>query len=406
MTARRIAAAVLLLFALAGVVTFAVKVARSTSGAATREEAALKPPARPDAIVIHYLYGNVRCVTCNRMGGWTQETVKSAFAAELTDGRVEFREQNFEAPGHSYFEKDFKIIAASVLLVEFRAGEPVRWVNLDKIWELSMSEQEFKVYVRQGVRDFLEGKGGQAVGAAVASGATESGELSFLWVLAMAIGLGLLTAISPCPLTTNIAAISFLGKQVGSPRKVLLSGLAYSLGRTLVYVALGVVLLAGLLTTPGLKNFLNTYINGLLGPLLVVVGVFVLELVGFSFGVVVSPEKMQARAERGGVWSALLIGMLFALAFCPTSVALFFGTLIPLAVKSQSWLILPSAYGVATGVPVLLFAVLIAVAAQAVGKWFNVLTRVDYWMRRVAGVLFIGVGFYYSLLYIFLPGAM
>jgi cytochrome c biogenesis protein CcdA len=404
MTAKRIAAAVLLLFALAGVVTFTVKAIRSTSGIAPNELSGIKPPARPDATIIHYLYGNVRCVTCNRMGGWTQETVKSAFAAELADGRVEFREENFEAPGHSFFEKDYKIIAASVLLVEFRAGVPVRWINLEKIWELSMSEQEFAAYIRQGVREFLDGKGGQAVGTAE-SGVTGVADASFLWLIALAIGLGLLTAISPCPLATNVAAISFLGKQVGAPRKVLLAGLLYSLGRTVVYVALGVAILAGLLTTPGLKNFLNTYINGLMGPLLVVVGVLLLELIEVSFGGFVSAEKMQARAERGGLWGALLIGMLFALAFCPTSIALFFGGLIPLAVKSQSWAVLPIVYGVATGVPVILFAVLLAVAAQAVGKWFNALGRVDFWMRRVAGVVFIGVGFFYSLLYIFLPGA-
>ncbi|MCY3019488.1 MAG: aromatic aminobenezylarsenical efflux permease ArsG family transporter [Planctomycetota bacterium] len=207
--------------------------------------------------------------------------------------------------------------------------------------------------------------------------------------------------MSPCPLATNVAAISFLSKRVTSPRQVLLSGLLYSLGRVVAYVVLGAILVAGLLSTPSVSAFLSKYMNSILGPVLVVAGLFLLELLELNWGTVFSAEKLQSRAEKGGLCTAALLGLVFALAFCPTSAALFFGGLVPLSVKMQSSVLLPSAYGFATGLPVVVFAILIAFASQAVGRWFNRLGQIELWMRRAAGALFIGVGVYYSLAYVF-----
>jgi cytochrome c biogenesis protein CcdA len=110
---------------------------------------------------------------------------------------------------------------------------------------------------------------------------------------------------------------------------------------------------------------------------------------------------MQKRFESWGIWGAGLLGVIFALSFCPISAALFFGSLIPLSVKSGSGLMLPALYGLGTGLPVLLFAVLIAFGAQWVGRAFNKLTQLELWIRRVTGGIFILVGIYYCLMYIF-----
>ena len=220
------------------------------------------------------------------------------------------------------------------------------------------------------------------------------GAVSALW-------LGILTSISPCPLATNVAAISFVARHVGRPRRVLVSGLLYTAGRTLTYVVLGVVLIAGVLAIPAVSMMLQRYMNKLLGPILILVGMFLLELLSLpTRGRGVSPA-MQRRVETGGVWTAGLLGVLFALSFCPVSAALFFGSLVPLAVKHGSRVALPSLYGVGTAIPVLVFAVLVASGAHSIGKVFDKLTAFEWWARRVTGVIFVGVGVYYSLAYIF-----
>lgn len=226
-------------------------------------------------------------------------------------------------------------------------------------------------------------------------------EAASLVAVASALWLGVLTSISPCPLATNIAAISFIGRRVESPRKVFLSGLLYALGRTLSYLVLGVLLVASVLSVPELSMFLQRYMNKLLGPLLIVVAMFLLDLLSFSLPGAGVSESMQKRLDALGLWGALPLGMLFALTFCPVSAALYFGSLIPLAVKVQSSVLLPSVYGVGTALPALLFAVLVAVSVRSVGRVFKTLSKVDWWARRITGVLFLGIGFYYCLKFIF-----
>ena len=216
-----------------------------------------------------------------------------------------------------------------------------------------------------------------------------------------ALWLGVLTSISPCPLATNIVAISFIGKRVGQTRQVLLSGLLYAAGRVVAYLALAVVLIGGLLSVPQVSNFLQKYMNKLLGPILILAGMFLLELITVNVRGVSVSEKMKERAEKGGMLSASLMGVVFALSFCPISAALFFGSLIPLSIKHGSKLLFPSLYGLGTALPVVSFAILVALGAQSVGKAFNKLTQVELWARRATGVVFICVGVYLSLRYIF-----
>ena len=212
-----------------------------------------------------------------------------------------------------------------------------------------------------------------------------------------AVWLGLLTSISPCPLATNIAAISYIGRRVGSPRQVALSGVLYTLGRTLAYVLLGTLLVASVLSVPQLSMFLQKYMNKLLGPLLIVVAMFLLDLIRLDTPGSGMSESLRKRVEALGLWGALPLGVVFALTFCPVSAALFFGSLIPLAVTARSSLLLPALYGVGTAVPVLGFAVLIALGAGSVGQAFNALTRFEAWARWATGVVFLAVGVYYAL---------
>jgi cytochrome c-type biogenesis protein len=213
--------------------------------------------------------------------------------------------------------------------------------------------------------------------------------------------LGILTAISPCPLATNIAAISYIGRRLESPRRVLLTGVLYTFGRTITYVALGILLVASILSMPAVSHFLEKYMNRALGPILVVAGMFLLGLLGFASSGPGVSSKMQKRFESGGLWAAGLLGMLFALSFCPVSAALFFGSLIPLAVAHHSSLVIPAIYGIATGLPVLVFAVIIATGARRVGAAFNRLAAIELWARRITGAAFILLGILYSLTYIF-----
>ena len=216
-----------------------------------------------------------------------------------------------------------------------------------------------------------------------------------------AFWLGILTSISPCPLATNIAAISYVGRRVGDPGKTFQAGLLYTLGRTAAYLVIGIVLVSSLLSAPVLSHLLQKYMNKFLGPILILVGLVLLNVIRLSFSGGGISESLQKRADQMGVWGGAFLGLLFALSFCPTSAALFFGTLLPLAVQQQSSIMLPVVYGIATGLPVFLFALLIALGANRIGTAYNRIAHFEKWARRITGLLFILVGIYYALINIF-----
>ncbi len=216
-----------------------------------------------------------------------------------------------------------------------------------------------------------------------------------------ALWLGILTSISPCPLATNIAAISYIGRRVGNARYVFLTGLLYTLGRTLAYVALAFVLVATVLSVPQVSMFLQQYMQLVIGPLLIVVGMFLIGLIELQLGGGGMGERLQKRVDALGIWGSLLLGVVFALTFCPTSAALFFGSLVPLSLTLGSRVALPAIYGIGTALPVLVFAVLLATSAQSVGKAYNVLAKLEWWARMLTGGIFILIGIYFSLAFVF-----
>ena len=221
-----------------------------------------------------------------------------------------------------------------------------------------------------------------------------------LAVGAGALWLGVLTSISPCPLATNIAALSFVGRHVATPRRAVLAGVLYTLGRTVAYVAIAALVISALLSMVAVSATLQRFAAKALGPLLIVVGVALLGVIPLpSFG-----GGLARRSERlaaGGVWGAVPLGMAFALAFCPVSAALYFGSLIPLATRHASPIVLPLLYGVGTAVPVLAFAVLVAAGAASLGSAYERLRRIERWARPATGVVFILAGIHESLRGIF-----
>ncbi len=215
--------------------------------------------------------------------------------------------------------------------------------------------------------------------------------------LASALWLGILTSISPCPLASNVAAVSYVGRHVENPRRVLLAGLVYSVGRALTYVLVGSLVVASFLSVPSVSFFLQQRTNQVLGPLLVLIGVGILGWIPVRLPATGFSDRLRERVAGRGLLGAGGLGVLFALSFCPVSAGLFFGGLIPLAMSANSPVILPAIYGVGTGLPVVVFAILIALGARGVAKVFRALTSFEHVARVATGVIFIGAGTYLIL---------
>lgn len=221
------------------------------------------------------------------------------------------------------------------------------------------------------------------------------------WIGILSAGwLGILTSISPCPLASNIAAVSFLSKKITHPTLVFISGLAYTLGRMVSYAALGWIIINSLLSVPQVAQLLQKYMGKALGPLLIIIGLFLLEIISLRLPGVSLSEKNHNKLVESGAAGAFALGFIFALAFCPISAALFFGSLIPLALNNRAGSLLPFIYGGGTGLPVLMFAVAIALGVTSMSHWFHKITKIEYYTRRITGVIFILVGLYYTGIYI------
>jgi cytochrome c-type biogenesis protein len=221
------------------------------------------------------------------------------------------------------------------------------------------------------------------------------------FLLASALWLGILTSISPCPLATNIAAVSFISQRITQKNTVLLSGILYTIGRSLTYIVLGLLIVKALVDIPILSDFLQRYVNKILGIVLVLVGMVLLDLLRIPLNMPSVSENFVKKLADRGILGSLPLGILFALAFCPVSAALFFGGLIPIAVKAESAIGLPLIYGIGTGLPVLLFAFLVAAGAGYMDNLYCRITKIEFYSKKITGIIFILVGIYYALVYIF-----
>ena len=208
--------------------------------------------------------------------------------------------------------------------------------------------------------------------------------------------LGLMTAISPCPLATNITAIGFISKDITSQRKVFINGLIYTLGRAITYTLIGLLFFFGA-SQFKFAGFFQEWGEKLLGPLLIIIGLFMLGVIKLKIPGVSSLTDRMENKSKSGIWGVLLLGIVFALAFCPYSGVLYFGMLIPMTVSSASGLFLPLIFAIATGIPVIVFAWLIAFSVGSIGNVYNKLKNFELWFRRIVAFLFIGVGIYYMI---------
>lgn len=208
--------------------------------------------------------------------------------------------------------------------------------------------------------------------------------------------LGLMTAISPCPLATNISAIGFISRDIDNRKRVFVNGLIYTLGRAISYTGLALIIFFGA-SQINVSRLFQGWGEKLLAPLLIIIGLFMLDVFKIKFpGFSTLTDKIGNKG-KGSYWSTLLLGILFALAFCPYSGVLYFAMLIPITVASASGLYLPVIFAVTTGLPVIIFAWLLAYSVGSVGKLYNHIKIFELWFRRIVAVLFIGAGIYYLI---------
>ena len=213
--------------------------------------------------------------------------------------------------------------------------------------------------------------------------------------------LGLLTSISPCPLATNIAAIGFIGKHIEHRRRIFVNGLLYTLGRAVAYTALGAVLLVvlkGGSSLFGIQKFIGKYGEMLLGPALLLVGGFMLVGDRLNLPKLGFRGSGEGLARRGGS-GAFLLGMLFAMVFCPTSGVFYFGMLIPMSATATAGWLLPIIFAMATALPVLVVAWILAFSVGRIGAFYGKMQTVQRWLNWIVGGLFIAIGIYYCAVF-------
>ena len=209
--------------------------------------------------------------------------------------------------------------------------------------------------------------------------------------------LGLLTAISPCPLATNIAAIGYIGKDIEDRRRVFLNGLLYTAGRIVAYMVLGVVLILIVrrgASMFGIQKFIGTWGEMLLGPALIVIGLLMLFSHRLNFPQFGFNGSNAEGLKRHGGWGAFLLGVLFAMAFCPSSGMFYFGMLIPMSATATMGYLLPVVFALATALPVLIVAWLLAFSMQEVGRFYGWMKGIERWTTIIVGVLFVLIGLY------------
>ena len=213
-----------------------------------------------------------------------------------------------------------------------------------------------------------------------------------------AIILGLMTAISPCPLATNFSAIGFISRDLKDNKRVFINGLVYTLGRAISYTGLALIIFFGA-SKMNVSMLFQGWGEKLLGPVMILIGLFMLDVIKIKLPGISGLTDKIGEKSKGSYWSTLLLGMAFALAFCPYSGVLYFVMLIPMTVASASGLYLPVLFAIATGLPVIIFAWLLAYAVGNVGKLYNRIKVFELWFRRVVSVIFIGVGVYYVIIF-------
>ncbi len=211
--------------------------------------------------------------------------------------------------------------------------------------------------------------------------------------------IGLMMAISPCPLATNITAIAFVSKNINNRFKTLMIGISYTLGRMLTYVLIAVSIVYFGLNSQSISFFLQKYGERMIGPLMILIALVLLQIIKFDFikGKFEKLENLKVKLSEKGYVGSFFLGVLFALAFCPFSAVLFFGMLIPLALRTGDGILIPAIFSIATGLPVIIMSIILVYSVSNLGKLMNKIQVFEKYTRILVGIIFMVVGFYYLI---------
>ena len=373
-------------------------------------EQAASPPA--DGLVVYYFNGNFHCPTCDNFEAYTCKTLESDFAEPMKQGRLQWRVVNVDLPANRHFIREYRVISRTIVLATFRDGKQVRSRTLDRIWDLVANEGDFTRYIHDEVATELRGVKPDRI-APVTQPSSAVSQPSGYWNVAMLLAaattlwMGICASIAPCPLTTNILAISFLARQGGGRGRILMRSLAYAMGGMVACAALGALAVWGMLNVPVASQFLQKYVTQVLGIVLILVGMVLTGLLKPRFRLAVVKAALPdasgtAAAKAGaGLIGAAVLGMLLAISFCPTTAWLFFGGLLPIAIEEHSPLLLPSLYGLGAAMPVVLLGSLLAGGTQLAGKVSGSFQAVEKYTRLATGTLFVAIGIWFCLRNVF-----
>ncbi len=343
---------------------------------------------QPMEVELIYFYPRFRCLSCEQVESFAREAAAS-YRGHGREG-IPFYRMAIDDPANREVVDRYGVVGSSLYLVVKADSGEEEFRELKQVW--------FKWDDREGCISYIHSE----VDRALSQGATSSGEtgipLAGIPFLA-AFVLGLLTAVSPCPLATNIAAVAYIAREIEDRRKAVLSGMLYTVGRGVAYVILGLLLVYLGVSVVRVSEFLRKAAVYYLGPLLILVALVMLDLVNLSFLKGGYAARLGERVAKKGVLGAFLLGMVFALSFCPYSAILFFGMLVPLAVGTPvGGLYMPAIYAVGTGLPVLAVALLIAFGTGAWAAHVDKIQKWEKYLRKGAGLVFLGLGIYYLVL--------
>jgi cytochrome c-type biogenesis protein len=347
------------------------------------------PPKEVEKVEVLYFHPRFRCVSCNNVERFAKEVTKNEFAKEMKDGKLVFKSLEIDDPKNKELVQKLGVTGSSLFVVASGGGKSEH-SEIKSVWLHWNDPEKCKDIITSELKSVLYG------------GKSSSGELPLagIPVVLAAFLLGLLTAISPCPLATNIAALSYVSKKLDNRKYTVLASVLYTAGRMLAYTLIGVLLILIGLSASRVSLFFQDYADKILGPLLIFFGLVMLDILKFSIFKGRLTAAIQEKIGDWGLLSSFLLGILFALAFCPYSAILFFGMLIPIALDSAGGIALPAIYGLGTGLPVMIFAVALSLGVAEIGKHVARIQKFEKYFRWFAGVIFIGVGIYYLVVLI------
>ncbi|MBN2167977.1 MAG: sulfite exporter TauE/SafE family protein, partial [Actinobacteria bacterium] len=340
-----------------------------------------------EKVELLYFHPRFRCVSCNDVERYAREVVETEFEKEVEGGKLKFKSLAIYDKDNAKLVKELGVTGSSLFVV-VSDGDKTEFEEIKSVWLHSDDSARCKQEISDELAKYVRGEDSKS----------NSQPFENAPAILAAFLLGLLTAISPCPLATNIAALSFVLKKLDNKKYTVIAGVLYTTGRMLAYTVIGILLVLIGMSASSVSLFMQNYADKILGPLLIFFGLIMLDIIKFSIFKGRMTSAIQAKIGDWGLFSSFLLGMLFALAFCPYSAILFFGMLIPIALESTGGIALPAVYGFGTGLPVMVFAIALSLGVSEMGKHIARIQKFEKYFRWLAGVIFVGVGIYYLVI--------